>query len=138
MSNLKEETLRRLAEEGYKPEDVESVQGGSLRISWKRFLKLANVEYDAGYGAQEVACDLMLIMRDGSWFTRGEYDGSEWWEYHKRPEALVEIRDDEVSTLVCDGGHVGWCSLDELNSTDKDTEADEIEDGEDEGDELDS
>jgi hypothetical protein len=28
----------------------------------------------------------MIWFKDGSWATRGEYDGSEWWEYHKLPQ----------------------------------------------------
>lgn len=39
--------------------------------------------YDNGFGGQELFGTIWLT--DGSWMTRGEYDGSEWWEHHVRP-----------------------------------------------------
>lgn len=40
--------------------------------------------YDSGFGGQELfGC---VWMDNGEWITRGEYDGSEWWEYHRAPE----------------------------------------------------
>lgn len=52
--------------------------------------KLANFfinldfEYDAGYGGQELYGTVWLI--DGTWLSRGEYDGSEWWVHNKLPK----------------------------------------------------
>lgn len=40
-------------------------------------------EYDAGFGGQELYGT--VVFADGTWLTRGEYDGSEWWEYHCCP-----------------------------------------------------
>lgn len=42
-----------------------------------------NIEYDDGFGGQELFG--IVRFKDGTWFTRGEYDGSEWWEYHAVP-----------------------------------------------------
>ena len=42
-----------------------------------------NFDYDAGYGGQELFG--IVKYKDGTWATRGEYDGSEWWEYHDAP-----------------------------------------------------
>ena len=40
--------------------------------------------YHSSYGGQELfGC---VWLKDGSWMTRGEYDGSEWWEHNKRPK----------------------------------------------------
>ena len=39
--------------------------------------------YDAGWGSQKLFGTIWL--QDGSWLTRGEYDGSEWWNHNKRP-----------------------------------------------------
>lgn len=47
-------------------------------------------EYDGGYGSQHL--DGMIMLSDGSWLSRGEYDGSEWWELHKAP-TLEKIRE---------------------------------------------
>lgn len=119
MRNLKEETLAALLKHGQAWDDVVAIQGRDFRISRRHFLKLADVEYDPGYGSQEVASDLVILMRDGSWFTRAEYDGSEWWAYHKAPERLQEVSDDKVHSLVCSKAQVGWCALKEINTEDK-------------------
>lgn len=53
------------------------------------FLHSIDFEYDDGFGSQEIfGC---IWLEDGTWFTRGEYDGSEWWEYHAYPEILEEL-----------------------------------------------
>ena len=48
------------------------------------FLAAIDYNYDAGYGGQEVFGTIWY--KDGTWSERGEYDGSEWWEYKKMPE----------------------------------------------------
>lgn len=40
-------------------------------------------EYDNGYGGQEL--EGTIWYSDGTWSERGEYDGSEWWEYRACP-----------------------------------------------------
>jgi hypothetical protein len=45
--------------------------------------------YDAGYGSQELGG--FIVMKDGNWFERGEYDGSEWWEYKAKPTLNEEV-----------------------------------------------
>lgn len=52
------------------------------------FLESINFEYDNGYGGQELYGTIWF--EDNTWMTRGEYDGSEWWEYNKLPEIPVE------------------------------------------------
>ena len=47
------------------------------------FWKFLDRKYDKGYGGQQLFGTIWL--QDGSWFTRGEYDGSEWWAHQKRP-----------------------------------------------------
>lgn len=55
---------------------------------------LASINYDSGYGGQELYGDIWL--KDGqSWMTRGEYDGSEWWETHKLPPIPKELEGEE-------------------------------------------
>lgn len=44
---------------------------------------LRSIEYYDGFGAQELFGT--VVFKDGSWLTRGEYDGSEWWERHLLP-----------------------------------------------------
>ena len=49
----------------------------------EKFLSSINWNYDSGYGGQEVFGTIWY--NDGTWSSRGEYDGSEWWEYHSVP-----------------------------------------------------
>lgn len=50
---------------------------------YKEFLDLLDFNYDHSYGSQELQGIIWYI--DGTWSERGEYDGSEWWEYKKTP-----------------------------------------------------
>lgn len=49
----------------------------------EQVLPRLNFEYDSGYGHQELLGTIWY--NDGSWSDRGEYDGSEWWQYQKCP-----------------------------------------------------
>lgn len=64
---------------GYTPEDLEA------------FLNSMDFEYDNGYGLQEIGG--IVVFTDGSWLTRGEYDGSEWWENHQLPKYTDYIKE---------------------------------------------
>jgi hypothetical protein len=48
------------------------------------FVSSLNFEYDAGYGGQELFGTIWYT--DGTWSDRGEYDGSEWWNYQRCPD----------------------------------------------------
>jgi len=83
--NLLKDTLEILRSAKRKEGDVLWVGNNKFWFTWNEFKKLAkNADFDGGYGAQEVAVDLIIVGKD-FWMTRGEYDGSEWWEYHKYP-----------------------------------------------------
>jgi len=45
---------------------------------------LLSIEYDDGYGRQNLYGT--VAYKDGSWMDRCEYDGSEWWGYHRFPK----------------------------------------------------
>lgn len=60
---------------------------------YNEFLKKLDFEYDNGYGIQELFGTIWL--EDGTWISRGEYDGSEWWKYNKLPE-IPEILKDKI------------------------------------------
>jgi len=79
------ETLETLKHRGYTPEDVICVFTNTSKFSWEDFAKVADVEYDGGYGAQEVAEDLQIMGKDW-WMDRHEYDGSECWVFHAKPD----------------------------------------------------
>ena len=121
MSNLKEETLKVLHHNGKRRSDVKYVCGDDVRISREQFWKLADTEYDP-YGAPEIATDLTLIG-DDFWMERGEYDGSEWWDFHTMPDKTgMPIR--KITALsvrqynaICkpEYGKICWETLSELN-----------------------
>ena len=39
--------------------------------------------YDSGYGTQKLFG--VVFFNDNTWLDRGEYDGSEWWDYITTP-----------------------------------------------------
>ena len=114
MANLLKETLEILKEHGKTPRDVEWV--GSKEwgwFTWEDFEKIADIEYDNGYGAQEIAEDLLVVGKDW-WLTREEYDGSEWWQFNQIPQKPKEYR---VPPYLSVGqvNLIGWKSLIEIN-----------------------
>ena len=71
----------------YDPEDAQmslTLKVGYTQEEFKSFLNELDLNYDNGYGGQFLFGTIWL--EDGTWFTRGEYDGSEWWEYHSCPK----------------------------------------------------
>jgi hypothetical protein len=66
-----EEILPLILKKGYSEED------------FNIFLEKIDTTYDSGYGSQNL--NGVIYCEDGGWFTRNEYDGSEWWEYNKYP-----------------------------------------------------
>lgn len=84
MSNLLSETIEILAANGKSPNDVLWVQANDGVGTWDNFSALADFEYDPGYGGAEVAMDLKIVGNDW-WLERGEYGGSEWWEFKTLP-----------------------------------------------------
>jgi len=58
--------------------------------------QLNNLRYDSGYGSQKLYGTIWY--EDGTWSSRGEYDGSEWWEHNKLPPIpTVCISDNDKS-----------------------------------------
>lgn len=106
MSNLLRETIETMTDAGLTPDDVVfigSAASGHV-CTWAEFQTLADVDYDAGYGSAQVAPDLEIRFRDGSFMDRGEYDGSEWWEMHRTFAEPTETR--PIARLfVTDGGY---------------------------------
>lgn len=110
--NLKRETLKILQEHGHTAEDILWVGCKKFAIPVSLFWKLADQEYDSGYGGQEVATDL-VVVGDRFWLERHEYDGSEWWENKEYPCMPRKVK--YVKTIMCRDGQLSWSSLEELN-----------------------
>ena len=110
MTNLFEELEECLADNGYTLSDIECVYGSDYQITLENFIEVAKrTNYDNGYGGQEVASDLCIKGKDFL-ITRGEYDGSEWFQFIslKVPEEIEKI------TKLRDVND-WWVTLKELN-----------------------
>ena len=57
---------------------------GFTQEELEQFLENIDFMYDSGYGGQELFGTIWY--KDGTWSERGEYDGSEWWQYQRCPE----------------------------------------------------
>ena len=103
MINAKEELLEMLSNNNKKIEDIKVL---SIVHKWywdygeddddKNYLQIENInidvldfEYGNGYGGQRLFG--IILFNDNTWLERGEYDGSEWWEY-KSPPTLETIK----------------------------------------------
>ena len=82
IQNFCTETTDKLAYYGYKVEDISWIGNRSIEIPIHEFFDAArHTDYNSGYGSAAMPVDLLIVMKDGSYFERGEYDGSEWWRY---------------------------------------------------------
>jgi len=106
--NLYEETTEVLKEYHLTWKDVEWVGCGEFYIPLEDVPTLFNVEYDSGYGAPEIAQDLLVVGK-GWWLEREEYDGSEWWNFHTCPSKPKNEK--KIWNVLG-----SYCSLEEANT----------------------
>lgn len=84
-TNFLKETINELELNGVSPEDVLYVFNNLGYCSWEEFKKLADFDYENGYGFPTI--DVALIVRGSDWWLeRKEYDGSEWWDFRRDPK----------------------------------------------------
>lgn len=87
MTNLYVEIMNDLQTYGYYVENIEWIgffDGTAFDV--EEFLEKAkNIDYDSGYGSAEINPQLVIVMCDGTWFYREEYDGSEWFAHAVPP-----------------------------------------------------
>lgn len=118
MTNFLEETVENLKSWKKKPRDIKFI--GSLSsghsCTWEEFEELANFEYDSGFGGQVVASDIVILFEDGSYMNRGEYDGSEWWEYVYSPIIPKKLK--KIKHLKSPHNN-GWETLSACNTREK-------------------
>ena len=120
MANLLEETLERMKGVGLGPEDIVFIGSADNEYSmsgWREFEALADVEYDDGYGAPEVATDLEIRFQDGTHFVRAEYDGSERWDA-VIPRVNPESSTKPITRLTVTPREIGWATLAEMAKAD--------------------
>jgi hypothetical protein len=61
-------------------------------------LKKLDFDYEDGFGCQNLYGNIW--HEGGTWQSRGEYDGSEWWEYFELPEVPKECRNDQQTFIM--------------------------------------
>lgn len=102
MKNAKEELLKLVADvnaeiiaaeisfgQSYEQDDNDTfvLYPQYTEDDYNSFLKFLDRMYDDDYGLQVL--EGTIWFSDGTYADRGEYDGSEWWEYRKCPELPV-------------------------------------------------
>ena len=129
--NLLKETLAVINRSGQTPDDICFIgclptpedkerkikfQAG-YTCTWARFCTFADVEYDSGYGSQEVARDLTIVFKDGGQMWRQGYDGSESWCYLPA-FVLPKVSQTEPINKLID--EQGYCTLHDMNKEEED------------------
>ena len=111
--NLLTETIKDIKTSGHAIKDIVFIGSESSGhcCNWDEYKVVANIGYDSGYGAQEVAKDLIIVFSDGSQMWRHEYDGSENWDY-SLPFIMPEVK--KTLTKVMGGGM--WETLEDMNN----------------------
>ena len=113
--NLLEETERALVCYNKTWNDISWIGGNDFYISIEQFKEAAkDTSYDAGYGSEEVAVDLVICFYSGSWLSRESYDGSEWWRYNAYPQKPRTKFEGSVKLADLDG-YDALYGLKELN-----------------------
>lgn len=113
--NLLSETIDAIKNSGHTPEDIYFIgsRESGHSCTWEEYKKLADIEYDNGYGSQKVASDLIIVFSDGNSMWRDQYDGAEGWEFAK--PFLLPSEQKPISRLVVSEDEIGWKTLEELN-----------------------
>lgn len=86
MINLGDEVMELLNHYGYDRTDIDWIGNYEFRVSTNWFFSVAeDTDYDNGYGMALIPYDLIIVMNDGCWFSRHEYDGKEWFTINRPP-----------------------------------------------------
>lgn len=96
--NLGVETRFSMEVHNYTMDDIDFIVSGTGKeIDKVDFFRCADlINYNPGYGLECIK-PVEIYFKDGCWFSRGEYDGSEWWEYHGgRPRPTEKLETDQI------------------------------------------
>ena len=95
MENLYKEILEQI-----KIKDIDYITIGNKEIDKKWFLKQAKrINYDSGFGGEVINLNLIIVLKDGSWLDRREYDGSEWFELNKCSKKKTKVSKPDLGLL---------------------------------------
>lgn len=77
---------------------------GFTKNEFDDFLSSIDVIYDSGFGSQKLYGNIWF--KNDTWAERVEYDGCEWWKYHKYPEIpdhlnrIDKVRDEKIKSII--------------------------------------
>lgn len=113
--NFLKETKNAIKKSGHKFEDIMFIgsDDGKYRMSWDKFIQRADFEYDNSYGSAKIATDLIIYFKDNTYIVRGEYDGSEWWEYNVRK--IFKETDESIDFDILGANKYLWRTVEEMN-----------------------
>ena len=92
---LKKRSLVKCAHIWLEDDEAKKLSEHILKIRYSgeelsRFLDSLDFMYNHGYGFQSLYGNVWF--EDGTWLSRGEYDGSEWWQYNACPDVPEECQ----------------------------------------------
>ena len=89
---------------------------GELAMSWGEFsYRFAQVEHDPEIARQELAVDLVIAMKDGTWYERDTDCGG--WTHKRVPRLAIDHKPFAyVSESDSPNGSWPWSTLEELNN----------------------
>lgn len=110
---LLEETIVDIKKSGHEIKDIVFIGSEETghQCSWQQFRKLADFEYDSGFGSQKIATDLVIVFSDGAKMWRDEYDGSEGWAF----SAPFKMPEEKHQILTLGDNSQMWATLAQMN-----------------------
>ena len=103
MENLKEEIEEVIEYEKNLGNHLEYIAINGLEVNLTDLLQASDFYYYSGYGVSYINSSIIIMFLDGSYYTRYEYDGLEWFEKTeppKRPkEKLIVSSTEEINQL---------------------------------------
>jgi hypothetical protein len=101
MRNLLAETVETLQGGGKRAADVAFVGTSCGSLTWAQFAEHAKgVDYDSSYGSVYISMEL-VVVGDGWWLERFEYDGCEHWSFKSLPNPPTEpVPDDRIAASI--------------------------------------
>lgn len=102
--NFQQETLEKLKAHNKDLSDIDWIGNHDCRVDVEEFFKIADFEYDSGYGATYIDPDLLIVGKDW-WLERSVYDGAEDWVFKRLPTKPKELRCCEVTPTISKTSH---------------------------------
>ena len=114
MKNLLKETIEELGYHNKTLSDIIFITSEpflrkhyNCKVNEEQLQRLLDVDYDNGFGTEEINPDLKLVGAD-FWLERHNYDGSEWWEFKELPVYKEELNHAFDKSLILTRQFIDW------------------------------